>query len=86
MFADHSRRFLAIVSMLLIFSLACGISLDMGESDEPDADAAVEQTLQALYAQYTAEAMAAGAAAQNAQPAVEAPAADSGPAPVTVTH
>ncbi len=50
MFADHSRRILAIISLMLIFSLACGVSLDMGESDELSPDEAVEQTLQALYA------------------------------------
>jgi hypothetical protein len=80
MFAKNSRGILAIFSMLLIFSLACGVSFDVGGDDEPDADTAVELTLQALYAQYTAEA---ASGAQNAPP--EQAAAEV-KAPVEIQH
>jgi hypothetical protein len=77
MLSEKPRRWLAAISLLLVFSLACGVSFDTGGSDEPDTETVVELTLQALYAQYTAEA-AAGAQSAPAEQAfaVEEPPAE----------
>lgn len=80
MYSKESRRWFAAISLLLVLTLACGVSFDMGGEDKPDADAAVEQTLQALYAQYTAEA------AVGAQSAPVEQAAAEGEAPMEIQH
>lgn len=69
MLSKQSRRWLAAISLLLVFSLACGVSFDTGGKDEPDTETVVELTLQALYAQYTADA---AIGAQNVPPAEDA--------------
>lgn len=80
MYSKESRRWFAAISLMLVLTLACGVSFDMGGSEEPDADAAVEQTLQALYAQYTAEAAASAQSAPVEQAAAE------GEAPMEIQH
>jgi len=75
MLSDVSRRFLAIISLLLVFSLACGVSFDMDGSEKQDDNASVALTLQAIYTQYTAEAAAGAQSAPAGQAAAveEAP-------------
>ncbi len=69
--AKTRQRFI-FIALLLVISIACGVTFDTG-GDHSDAAAEVEQTLQALYAQYTLEALAAA----NANPPAfeQAPAA-----------
>ncbi len=59
------KKILIITALLLVISIACGVTFDTG-GEKPDAQAEVEQTLQAVYAQYTLEAMNAA----NANPPV----------------
>ncbi len=62
---------LITTALLLIVSLACSVSFNNGGETEKQSSA--EQTLAAIYADYTAEALAQGAAEQ---PAAEAPAGE----------
>jgi len=55
----ESLRKLAAAEFLLLFALACSISFNSGESE-------AEQTLQAIYQEYTQTAMAAGPADDGA--------------------
>lgn len=70
------KQLLIFAALLLVISIACGVTFDNGGS-EKDAEAEVQQTLQAVYAQYTLEALTAAnsnpPAAQERVP--EAPAA-----------
>lgn len=75
MLSNGSRRFIAAISLLLVFSIACGVSFDMGGSEKQDDDAAILSTIEALYAQYTAEAASGAQSASVEQEAAveEAP-------------
>jgi len=89
-----SRRVLIGIALLLVISLACGVNIDTGAKESGvDEQAVVQQTLQAVYAQYTLEAMAAAnanpPAAQEQAPAAQAqaPAAiQEAPAPTEIVH
>ena len=79
------KQIFIFISLLLVISIACGVSFDTG-GEKTDAAAEVEQTLQAVFAQYTLEAMTAANA--NPPAAVEqAPAASvEAPAPTEIPH
>jgi hypothetical protein len=84
-----AKPVLIFTALLLVISIACGFSLDTGGKVSGPSE--VEQTLQAIYAQDTMQALAA---ASNAQPAVQAPAAQAPaaetspevPAATAITH
>jgi hypothetical protein len=79
------KQLFIFIALLLVISIACGVSLDTG-GKEAGAASEVEQTLQAVYAQYTLEAMNAA----NSNPPVaseQAPAAvQEAPAPTDIPH
>ena len=79
------KQLFILIAILLVISIACGVSFDTG-GEKTDAAVEVEQTLQALYAQYTLEAMTAA----NANPPAavdQAPAATvEAPAPTEIPH
>ena len=77
-----TKLLLISTSVLLIIVLACSISFNTG-GDETPVPSEAEQTLSAIYAGYTAEALAQPA--QQA-PAEEAPAAELAPSPTEITH
>jgi hypothetical protein len=82
---SKSKQLFIFVAILLVISIACGVSFDTGGGSK-DAASEVEQTLQAVYAQYTVEAMAAANANPPAAPE-QAPAANQeAPAPTEITH
>ena len=61
-----SKKVFVLISVILIFSIACGVSFDLG-GDKADAKSEVEQTLRVVYAQYTSEALAGAEGAQAAE-------------------
>ena len=79
------KRLLFFISLLLVISIACGVSFDTG-GEKPDAAAEVEQTLQAVYAQYTLEAMTAANANPPAAAELSPEASVEAPAPTEIPH
>ena len=81
---SRSRSLFIFVALLIVVSIACGVSFDTG-GKEADTASEVEQTLQAVYAQYTLEAMTAANA--NPPAAEQAPEATvEAPAPTEIAH
>jgi len=81
---SRSKLILSAAALLLVISLACSVSFDSAGKEGEQSSA--EQTLSAIYAGYTAEALAKPAAEQ---PAAEAPAAESAaqePEAVEIEH
>jgi len=74
---SRNRLILCSTVLLLVVSLACSVSFNTG-GEEEDQPTSAEMTLAAIYANYTAEALAKPAAEQP-QPQAQAPAADSAP-------
>ena len=68
-----------------MISIACGVSLDTG-GEKTSAEAEVEQTLQAVYAQYTLEAMTAANANPPAAAELSPEASVEAPAPTEIPH
>jgi len=82
---SKSKRLIIFIALLLLISIACGVTFDTG-GEKTGAEAEVEQTLQAVFAQYTLEAMTA----ENANPPAvveQAPAAsEEPPVPTDIPH
>ncbi len=81
---SRSKLILSAAALLLVISLACSVSFDSAGKEGEQSSA--EQTLSAIYAGYTAEALAKPA---GEQPAAEAPAAESAaqePEAVEIEH
>ncbi|MDP2966534.1 MAG: hypothetical protein Q8N39_10970 [Pelolinea sp.] len=79
-----ARPVLILTALLLVISIACGVSFDSGGGGSGPSE--VEQTLQAIYAQDTMQALAS---ASNTQPTaqVAAPqASQEAPAATEITH
>ena len=76
-----TRPVFIFVALLLVISIACGVSFDTG-GDKGDTTSEVEQTLQAVYAQYTLEAMTSA----NSNPPAGQEQAPEAPAPTEITH
>jgi hypothetical protein len=84
----RSRFVIFIMVLLFIVSIACGVSFDSGASKSPTMSPA-EQTLQAIYAQDTMQALAASSNAQPAAPAAapeSSPQAPAAPTATSITH
>jgi hypothetical protein len=76
---------LLIASMLLIFTLACGVGLTNSGGNTLPTQSPAEQTLQAIYTQNTIQALASAASAQPAAPAAASQASPQAPAAPTAT-
>lgn len=80
-----SKRLFIFVALLIVISIACGLSFDTG-AKESDAASEVEQTLQAVFAQYTLEAMTAANANPPAAPEQAPAVVPEAPAPTDIAH